>query len=82
MFKIDCRDMYGIGCGELTKKGSRRIISDSTSTDILSLWEEVLKKIGRDKGQEDDRFVCRKCFNRYVKVKKELVKVKQQVIHH
>ena len=58
---------YCIGCGELTQKGSRRLISDST--DILSLWK---KKIGRDKGQEEDRFMCRKCFNSYVKVKKEL----------
>ena len=44
-----------IGCCELTQKGSRRIISDST--DILSLWEEALKKFGRDKGQKDDRFM-------------------------
>ena len=59
ILKIDCRDMED--CGELT---SRRIISDST--DILSLWEEALKKIGRDKGQEDDRFMCRKCLNNYM----------------
>ena len=63
-------DKYCIGYGELRQKGSRRIISDST--DILSLREEALKKIGRDKGQEDDRFMCRKCFNSYIKVKKEL----------
>ena len=38
MLKTDCRDMDCIGCGELTQKGSRRIISDFT--DILSLREE------------------------------------------
>ena len=62
MLKI-MEDKYCIGCGELTQKGSRRIISDST--DILSLWEEALKKIWKRQGPRR----CRKC---YVKVKKKL----------
>ena len=40
MLKME--EKFCICCGKLTQKRSRRIISDST--DILSLWEEALKR--------------------------------------
>ena len=73
MLKTDCRDMDCIGCGELMQKGSRRIHRHSFF--VGGSIEENLEET-RAKKMID---LCKKCFNSYVKVKKEL-EVSSQVL--
>ena len=65
-----------IACGAATQKRARRKVSECS--DVLSFWEEASRKVLQESSHHKlsealhDRFMCRKCFNAYVKTQREL----------
>ena len=59
-----------------TQKKARRKVSECS--DALSFWEEASRKVLQESSHHKlnealhDCFMCRKCFNAYVKTKREL----------
>ena len=74
-----------LACAEPVKKGNRRILGASNSTEVTVLWKEVISRDIEKRGVnldleqliQEEAYICRSCFNIYDK----LLEKQKDILH-